>query len=182
MTVLFEKLFELIQAWIAYLLPWTVLGDDQCGLVRRLGKYHRDLEPGFNWKWPLIEQAMTETSALDSTVLREQTLTTRDNKQVTLRGVLTYRVVDARKYILGVDGPESVINDVGAAVIAEVVPNHTLKQVLETEEFNAELLRKVRLRSRKWGVTVDSFGLIDRVSTRAIRLIGVSTNHGHGWS
>ena len=112
--------------------------------------------------------------------MREQTLTTRDGKQVTLRGVLTYRVVDARKYIIGVDGPESVINDVGSAVVAEVVPQCTLKQVLESEEFNHDLLKKVRLRARRWGVQVDSFGLIDRVATRTYRFIGgVPTDNGY---
>lgn len=182
MTTLFEKLFEILAACWVRLVFWHILGDDQCGLIRRLGCYHRDLTQGWNWKWPLVEEALAETSALDSAVLREQTLTTRDGKQVTLRGVLTYRVVDARKYILGVDGPESVINDVGAAVISEVVPLCTLQEVLEQEEFNEKLFQQVKKRARKWGVAVDSFGLIDRVATRTYRFIGVSPNHGHGWS
>jgi hypothetical protein len=176
LTALFERLFELIQAWFRYLIPWAILGDDECGLIRRLGCYHRDMSPGWNWKWPVLEQAMTECSALDSDVLREQTLTTRDGHQVTLRGVLTYHVVDARKYIIGVDSAESVINDVGSSVIAEVVPGIDLKDVLQGESFNVLLLRKVRARAKKWGVAVDSFGLVDRVATRTYRIIGMSSD------
>lgn len=171
MTALFERLLDWLVAWMRYLVPFYVLGDDTLGLVRRLGKYKRDLRPGWNWKWPVIEECLTESCALDSTVLREQTLTTRDGGQVTLRGVLAYRVVDARKYILGCATAESVVNDVGCALVAELIPGVTTEDVL-SGKIDRDLTRRVKARARRWGIEVESFGLVDRVRTRTYRFIG----------
>jgi membrane protease subunit HflK len=171
MTLLVEKLLDFLREFIVYFLPFQILGDDQCGLIRRFGKYRRSLKPGWNWKWPVFETAMTEIAALGSMTLREQTLTTRDGKQITLRGVLTWKVSDPKKYILGCDNAQSVVNDVGCCVIAELVPSCDSAEVLSGEGFSDRLERRMRARARRWGITVDSFGLVDRVQTQAYRLI-----------
>lgn len=176
-----QKIIDLIAAWLGHLVPWAILGDDQVGLVRRLGKYHRDLRHGFNWKIPVIEIAYAETSALDSTVLREQSLTTSDNVQVTLRGVIAYRVVDPRKYILDCATAISVMNDVGCCVIAELIPEHSAEEVLRGSGFMKELLRRTRVRARRWGVEVDSVGIVDRTAAPAYRLIGVQARSASDW-
>jgi regulator of protease activity HflC (stomatin/prohibitin superfamily) len=170
LTALLEKLFELISLWFWHLMPFVVMGDDQCGLVRRLGRYRRDLSPGLNWKWPVIENGMTETAALGSMTLREQTLATKDRKQITLRGVLAWRVVNPRAFILECDGAQSVINDVGCCVISELVPEFEAWNLLNGDATEP-MLRKMRARARKWGIKVEAFGLVDCVETTAYRVI-----------
>lgn len=172
MSTLFEKLFDFFSEFLYALKFWHVLGEDEIGIIQRLGMYQRDLAHGFNWKWPVIEEANITSGALDSTALVAQTLTTSDSHQVTLRGVLTYRVIDARKYILGCENAESVVNDVGTCVVAEVVPTMTLADVLKDDVFAKELQKKMRARAKKWGIHVESFGLADRVKTRVYRIIG----------
>lgn len=174
-----QKIIDLVTAWINYLLPWVILGDDQVGLVRRLGKFNRLLEHGFNWKIPLIETAMSEVSARDSTVLREQSLTTLDGVQVTVKGVICYRVINARTYILGCANAVSVLNDVGCCAVSEVVPTLPASVVLRgigvdgepTDVFETQLLNKVRERAKKWGVKIESIGLVDRTEAPAFRVL-----------
>jgi regulator of protease activity HflC (stomatin/prohibitin superfamily) len=179
MMAILEKLLDLLQAWISYIIPFHVMGDDQCGLVRRLGRFHRYMRPGLNWKIPVLEQALTDMAALSSTVLREQSLTTSDGVQVTLRGVITYRVIDAKRWILDCDSAQSVMNDVGCCVIAELVPGMSSEEILSGETAMRELTKKVRVRAKRWGVEVDSFGLVDRVQTRTYRFITASAASGH---
>lgn len=171
MLAFLEKLLEWLWSTWRQLLPWVILHDDEVGLIRRLGCYHRNTHHGWNWKWPVLEAHETAVSALDSTVLREQSLVTSDNTQVTLRGVVTYRVVDPRKYILDVATAESVLNDALCSVLSEVVPQHTAKRVLRDPEFSRELLKKVRQRAKRWGVEVDSVGLADRTTAKTYRVI-----------
>ena len=171
MNTIFEKLFDLVLSFFNYLLPWVVLEDDRVGLVRRLGIYNRDLHHGWNWKIPIVESVLSETSAIDSAVLREQSLTTRDGVQVTVRAVITYRVVDPRKYIIEVDGPLSVIHDCGCTVIGELVPELDAPEVLSGVEFLQKLTRRMRARAKRWGIEVESVGLADRTKARAYRLI-----------
>lgn len=171
MAEIVQLLFNLISGWISYLLPFAVLGDDQVGVIRRFGRYRRDMKPGLNWKIPVIDQCLETTSALDSTMLQEQSLTTSDDVAVTLRGVITYRVVNPRRYILGVATTISVMNDVGCRVIADLIPSLTSKEILHGEAFNVELLKRMQRQAKRWGVKVDSVGVVDRVATPVYRFI-----------
>jgi regulator of protease activity HflC (stomatin/prohibitin superfamily) len=175
---LVEKIWDFLALWISRILPWEVMGDDEIGLVRRLGKYKRDLKPGLNFKWPIIEECMSCSGALDSTVLREQTLTTKDGKSVTLRGVVGYQVVDARAWILGCETAEGVLNDVGCGVLADVVPALETQEVINGTEFCRKLRGKMATRGKQWGIKVTSFGLVDRVEAPAFRLLGGDRLHG----
>lgn len=152
-------------------MPWCIVDDNETGIVLRLGQYKRDAPPGLNWKLPLVEDVIVTSAALDSTALREQTLTTADLQQVTVRGVMTYRVSNPRRYILEVEDPESVVNDIGCSLIAEAVPFLSCDEVLTGDSFARELRKKMRARAKKWGVEVEAFGLMDRTKTRAFRLI-----------
>jgi regulator of protease activity HflC (stomatin/prohibitin superfamily) len=174
MTPLIDRLLDLfLSAW-ALLVPWCILADDQVGLVRRLGVFHRVLKPGLSWKCPIIDVMLCETSALESVALREQSLCTRDGVCVTLRGIIAYRVVDPKKFIIEVDSPLSVINDVGASMIGELVPELDAAEVLQGTVFLDKLSRKVRARGKQWGVEIVSVGLADRTKARTFRVMGVS--------
>lgn len=178
MIDLLLKLIDLIREVIAYLVPFAILGDDRVGLIRRWGKFHRYTKPGWNWKWPLAELQMDECSALDSTTLREQSLTTRDNVAVTVRGIIAYHVVEPRAYILGTATAISVMNDIGSCVIADVVPLFDAADVLLGDNFQRDLTRKVKARAKRWGVAVESVGLAERVAAPVYRII--TGNHRSG--
>lgn len=180
MTDLILRLIEFLTTWFWVLSPFVVCGDDQCGLIRRRGIYSRDLKRGINWKFPILEAHLTESSALESATLHEQTVTSSDGLQVTLRGVLAYRVVNARKYILDCDSAVSVINDVGCCVIAEVAPRFKASSILKGKLFQSRLLRAMRRRAFKWGIEVQSVGLVDRVAARTYRLITSHNSRGDG--
>jgi regulator of protease activity HflC (stomatin/prohibitin superfamily) len=173
MTPFLEKLLELLAQWWARIVPWYVLGDDLVGLVRRLGVTHRLLRHGWNWKLPFIEEAMVAVAALDSTVLREQSLTTMNGKQVTLRCVLTYRVVDARRWLIDVNDPESVLNDAGCLAVSELVAELTDEEVLNGPDFLSKLTRRVRARAKRWGIEVEAVGLSDRTAAPTYRIMGI---------
>lgn len=171
MFALFEKLFDLLVDTWRHIIPWAVLGDDQVGLIRRLGKFNRPMTPGFNWKLPVIESAMQEHCAFDSILLKDQSLMTSDGVQVTVRGVITFRVVDARRYILQTFNPVQTMASIGQCVIAELIPDLPSSEVLSGRAFLQSLRRRIRARTRRCGVEVISFGLADRTRTRSIRLM-----------
>jgi regulator of protease activity HflC (stomatin/prohibitin superfamily) len=167
-----ESLVELLKNFFWQIMPFVVMNCDECGVVLRLGKYHRDLAVGFNWKYPFgIEREYCTICALNSVCLREQSLTSKDGKSVTVRGVIAYRITDPKKYILDTGTAESVINDVGCCVICDVIPEFEASEILTGETINEKLLSKMRSRAAKWGVKVDSIGLVDRTQARTYRLL-----------
>lgn len=174
MGTIIERLLDLLTDWIGYLVCWYICEEDEIGIVQRIGMYKRDLKPGWNWKWPIVETTTTVSRALCSTVLEEQTLTTKDGHSVTVRGILTYRVNNARRFLLDVEDAESVINDVGCSVVAECVPRANLEEVMTGARFAKDLRKCMRSRGCKWGIRVITFALMDRVKSRCYRIIGMS--------
>jgi regulator of protease activity HflC (stomatin/prohibitin superfamily) len=172
MAELFLKLIELLREFIAYLLPFAILGDDEVGLIRRRGIYNRDMEPGINWKIPVLESHMTHTSARDTNQLVLQTLTTADGDTVVVRGILSYSVTDARRYILDHDSADGVLNDMGCTVLARLVPRCTTAEVLFSQSFTRKFREQARVRGYRIGVYVHSAGLVDRAKLRAYRIVG----------
>jgi len=172
LTSVLDRLIDLLLAAWRWLVPWAVLADDQVGLIRRLGVTHRIMRRGWNWKLPIVEEALEVCSALDSTALREQSLTTIDGAQVTLRCVLTYRVVDPKLWIIEVETPQTVLNDAGCLAVSELVSELNADEVLQGPEFLIKLARRVRARGRRFGIEVLSVGLADRTTAPTIRLLG----------
>lgn len=173
MTSVVDRLIEVLLTVWRWIVPWAILPDDHLGLVRRFGVTHRLMKPGWNWKYPLVEQPMTECSALESTVLREQSLITRDGVSVTLRCVITYRVVDAKAWIVNVNDAQSVMNDAGCLAVAELVPEFNAVDVLHGRGFIRKLRRRIRERAAPWGAKVASVGLADRAEAPVVRVVGV---------
>jgi len=170
------RIIDFISDWIAHLRPWHILGDDEVGLIQRLGVYNRDLKHGWNWKAPLLEVVLSTSGALDSSALREQTLTTSDRQQVTVAGVLSYRVVSPRKFLIDLEDADSVLNDVGLGVIARVVPGYTCDEILVDEEPMAVMKKRMKNRAEKCGIKVVSFELTDRAKTRTYRMFTTTAN------
>lgn len=170
MQELILRAVDLLTGWTAALLPWTILGDDEIGLVRRLGKYSRDLRPGVNLKIPIIEETISDSMALESVMLQEQTLTTADGDTVTVRGSLSYRVTDAKAYLLECGEVDGLLSDIVCCVIAEQVPDLATVDILGGD-VSAVLFEPMRQRALKWGVEIVDVGLVERTRTRAYRLL-----------
>jgi regulator of protease activity HflC (stomatin/prohibitin superfamily) len=115
---------------------------------------------------------MTHTAARDTNVLVLQTQTTSDGFTVAVRGVISYSVTDARRYLLDHDSADGVLNDMGCTVLSRLVPRCTVEEVLFSRSFTRRFQEQARVRGHRIGVYVHSAGLIDRAKLRAYRIVG----------
>lgn len=166
----------MIQQILAFLLDfwrffacWAILDQEQLGFVRRLGRPHRKMKPGWNWKWPALEEAVIEDGRAYAYILDPQSLQTGDGRAVVLRLSVTCRVVDAQRYVLSVYDGRSNVQDVAAGELGDVVAASDLGEVL-SGEILPEVSRRVRAVARKWGMRVDSVKFVDAAQTRSLRL------------
>ena len=67
-------------------------------LLERFGYFARQLEPGFNFKIPLIDYVAYHHSLKEQVLdIDSQTAITRDNVKVKIDGVLYYKITDPVK-------------------------------------------------------------------------------------
>lgn len=68
----------------------------QAWIVERMGKFHRILEPGLNFLWPIIDRVKYVQSLKEIAIdVPKQSAITADNVTLSIDGVLYLRIVNA---------------------------------------------------------------------------------------
>jgi regulator of protease activity HflC (stomatin/prohibitin superfamily) len=148
----------LLAVWRS-LLPFVVLDEFEAGVVLRLGRPHRDLGPGFHPLIPFAEQCLQT-----NTVPYLHDLPPQSVGPYVFRAVVTYSVVDPRRFLLGVEDGRSAIEDACLGALCETVDPDPIVHLKRA-------LRVVKQRVKHWGIEVDRLSFADHTKTRTYRLI-----------
>lgn len=167
---MFDRLVEVLLEFLDLFKVITVINEWERGLVLRMGKKHRELEPGWHWVAPFaIEHVLAEHTVVTTTNLLPQSLTTKDGHSITLAGIVTWQVTDVSKALLEVEGRQEVILDATYGVIARHVSRTTWDE-LRGKDVAHEVTKEVRRKAARYGFSVESVQFSDLVRCRSIRL------------
>lgn len=169
MSEAFSKILDFLAAWWRALIFWEILDVEERGFVRRLGKPARDLKPGLNLKWPLLEKACTINAQEGVYVLDPQSLRTRDGVDIVIRVSVTFRVVNARKFYLEAWGALENIRDLVAGEVGEAVRKSSAEDVYGAAALKLALTN-ARRRAADWGVAIVRLRCLDAAKGRSLRL------------
>lgn len=167
---MFDRLIDLILSSLQAFLFFTIIDVYEKGVILRLGRYHRTIEPGFHFIAPFfVDRVLTDTVVPTTKVLGTQSLTTQDGVSVVLEAVVTYRTHDIRRLLLEVENAESAMRDACYGVISRAV-TYAQWDDLRTAAFVDQLTKDVRKRAFKFGIEVQDVQLGDLARSRSIRL------------
>lgn len=133
------------------------------GILLRLGRFQRVLEPGISWIVPGFEWI---TAAVDmrirSTSFSAEKTLTRDTVPVNVDAVLFWVVVDAKKAVLEVKHFEKTVNWAAQTTLRDVIGKTELvRMIAEREALDEELQSVIDAKTTEWGVTVQSVEIRD---------------------
>ena len=168
---MFDKLWEFIGQFWDTVKFFTIVSAYEQGVHLRWGKLIRVLDAGMWWKWPIIDEFLTDTVVPTTNPLHEQTLTTKDGFTVVIRGVATRTINDIAKSLLQSEDQDGVLADTCYAAISEATVNSTWAEI-QTEAFVKNITKRARKRARKYGINIIELRPMDLVKLRAYRLIG----------
>jgi regulator of protease activity HflC (stomatin/prohibitin superfamily) len=174
MTEAFSKILEFIVSWWTALRFWDVLPAEERGFIRRLGTHARDMKPGLNWRWPVIESAETVNGQEGVYMLDPQSLRTKDGVDMVVRCSVTFQVVCARKFHLEAWGALNNIRDLVAGEVGEAIRVSTSEDVYEGRAI-AKALKSARIKAKRWGLEVVRIRCVDTTRSRSIRLWNTNT-------
>jgi regulator of protease activity HflC (stomatin/prohibitin superfamily) len=129
----------------------------RAGVVERLGRYHRTLEPGLALVIPFVDRVKP---LID---LREQVLSfdpqpviTEDNLVVHIDTVIYYQVTDAKAATYEIADYISGIEQLTVTTLRNVIGGLTLEQTLTSrDDINAQLRGVLDDATGKWGIRVN---------------------------
>jgi len=124
---------------------------EEVGVITTFGKYNRTVNPGLNFKWPLVEHvefvAIERQQKIEfgfRTVkagVRSEYSRNTEEKDVALmltgdlnladvEWVIQYRIRDPKDYLFKVRDPKSTLRDISEATMRQIVGDRTVNEVI----------------------------------------------------
>lgn len=171
-----DRLFDIITAIWSSLLPWIVMEPYERGVLIRLGKFEKVLEPGFHWMYPFhIDRVCHETVTPTTHHIAGLCTTTRDGQTIGFDAVITYQIADIEKAMLKVTAVKDAITDTCMGVLGTALSEAAWADIVHGKATE-ELTKLCRSRGWKWGIEVVSVQLAGVAIVRNFR---ISSNTGH---
>lgn len=153
MEALFKNARQIVVGALVLVLVWTgffQVGPEEVGVITRFGKYTREVNPGLNFKIPLVER-VTKVAVerqqkqefgfrtVESNVRSDYTKRGTADESLMLTGdlnladvewVVQYRISNAYQYLFKVRHPEITLRDLSESSMRQVVGDRTVNEVL----------------------------------------------------
>lgn len=137
-----------------------IINQYERGVVLRLGKYSRTLEPGFRVIIPYIDK-MTKVDVRTTPMdVPKQEVITRDNVTVNVDAVVYSRVIDARKAVLETTNYRYATATFAQTALRDVTGNFDLDELLsKRDEISTQIKEIVDAQTDKWGIDIENVKL-----------------------
>jgi regulator of protease activity HflC (stomatin/prohibitin superfamily) len=146
----------LVFAVIFVLMTIKIVPQQEAQLVERLGKFDRVIEAGLHIIIPFMDRIAYRTSIKEMVLdIPPQICITKDNVQVTVDGVIFYRVIDPKSACYGVNNYEFAIIQLAQTTLRSEVGKIDLDRSFEERErINSAIVMSIDAATQPWGVKV----------------------------
>ena len=126
------------------------------GVVERLGKYHKTLQPGLNVLVPFIDRVRPLIDMREQVVsFPPQPVITEDNLVVSIDTVVYFQVTDARAATYEIANYLGAVEQLTTTTLRNVVGSLNLEEALTSRDnINSQLRAVLDEATGKWGVRV----------------------------
>ena len=130
------------------------------GVVLRLGKYSRTLDPGFRVIIPYLDKMHKIDIRTITMDIPKQEVITRDNVTVNVDAVVYARVIDAKKATLEIADYRHATATFAQTALRDVTGNFDLDEILsKRDEISSRIREIVDTQVDKWGIDIESVKL-----------------------
>jgi regulator of protease activity HflC (stomatin/prohibitin superfamily) len=156
-----ELLISFIAIILLIILPGIrIVNQYERGIVLRLGKFHRTMNPGLRIIIPYIDHMMkvdVRTTPMD---IPKQEVITKDNVTVNVDAVVYYRVLDPKKAVLETTNYSYATSTFAQTALRDITGNFELDEILsKRDEISMQIKEIVDTQTDKWGIDIENVKL-----------------------
>ena len=146
---------------LVVLIPGVrIINQYERGVVLRLGRYSRTLNPGFRIIIPYIDKMLKVDIRTTPMDIPKQEVITRDNVTVNVDAVVYARVIDAQKAVLETTNYKYATSTFAQTALRDVTGNFDLEHLLsERDHISSQIREIVDAQTDKWGIDIESVKL-----------------------
>ena len=134
-----------------------IIPQARAGVVERLGRFSRTLEPGLSIVIPFVDRVKPLIDLREQVVsFRPQSVITKDNVTVGIDTVLYYTVTDARSSTYEVADPLQAIEQLTVTTLRNLIGSLQLEETLTSrDQINTQLRIVLDEATGRWGIRVN---------------------------
>ncbi|QEO10022.1 SPFH domain-containing protein [Protaetiibacter larvae] len=157
-TILVVALVVIIVVFVLTILirAIRIVPQAYSGVVERLGRYHKTLQPGLNILVPIIDRLRPLVDMREQVVsFPPQPVITEDNLVVSIDTVVYFQVVDARAATYEIANYLAAVEQLTTTTLRNVVGGLNLEEALTSRDnINGQLRVVLDEATGKWGIRV----------------------------
>jgi regulator of protease activity HflC (stomatin/prohibitin superfamily) len=170
---MFDKLIGLIQQFFHELTPLFIIDEWDQAVVLRNGKFRKVVGAGLYFKIPFFDSIWRYTVITQSIDIPPQSVTTADGKNVVVKGIIRFSVVDIKAFLLNITQPADVLTDTTGGMIREIIEDTEWSGLIDIDK---KLTSEVGKFVKRWGIKVERVTLTDLQIANSIRIIQDATH------
>ena len=146
----------LVVVIVLIILCIVIVPENNEYVVEQLGKYHKTLKAGVNFRIPFLQRIVNKISLKEHVHdFQPQAVITKDNVSMLIDSVVYCRVIDSYKNTYKIANPVDAIGKITATTLRNIVGTLTLDELLTArDKINAELLTQVDEATDPWGIDI----------------------------
>lgn len=156
-------LIVLIIVVVFVALTVKIVPQQRVGVVERLGKFHRLLNPGLNILIPIIDHVrIFHDLRIQQANVPPQTVITKDNVQVQIDTIIFYQVVGPEQATYGISDYVYGVRNISTATMRQIIGKMELDETLSgREKISIDIRLALDEATEKWGVRIERVEVID---------------------
>ena len=157
-VVIFAALFIFIFFRLLRIVP-----EQEAWVIEQLGKYRKTLGPGLHLVVPLLQRVAYKHSLKEEVIdVAPQICITQDNVQVTVDGILYFRVMDPVKASYGIENYRYATAQLAQTTMRSEIGQIELdRSFSERDTINDAIVQSVDEASDPWGIKVTRYEIKD---------------------
>jgi len=165
----FWEILKEVWGWCEVL---TVLDPWEEGVQVRMGKFKRCVKGGWWLHRPFnIDEFHVMNVRPTAMELPDMALTTGNDKDIVVKGVLMWSIFDIKKATLDVEDVRETLEQIAIGIVQDVIETQDWAYI-RTPECRRDIKKSIQQQARKWGVTVSTFKFQSIVQADAYKIFG----------
>lgn len=137
-----------------------IINQYERGVVQRLGRFHRTLDPGLRVIIPYIDTLRNVDVRTTPMDVPKQEVITKDNVTVNVDAVVYFKVIDAKKAVFETTNYAYATSTFAQTALRDVTGNFDLDELLsKRDEISRQIKEIVDAQTDKWGIDIESVKL-----------------------
>ena len=154
-------IITLVLVFLLVVIPGVrVINQYERGVVQRLGRFRKILDPGLHVIIPYIDTMRNVDVRTTPMDVPKQEVITKDNVTVNVDAVVYFRVIDAKKAVFETTNYAYATSTFAQTALRDVTGNFDLDELLsKRNEISKQIKEIVDTQTDKWGIDIENVKL-----------------------